>query len=282
MTFVCKYVKKKIFLYVSLLEYQSSVKPFFLENHVFYTSKLPGNMASVLTESFRGSGSRRHSSEYRRSRSDSRRHRSRYSDDDEDRYLPKSKYDFLSPEEREKETRRVEEGIQQFQLFDDKQCKEIESKIDEVCEQADQGMFKHHTVDRSTLRSKYFFGEGYTYGAQLDKKGMGNEKLYAKGEVDPIPQWIMDMVVKPVEEANLVPTNFFNSAVINDYLPGGCIVSHIDPPQIFERPICTVSFLSDSALSFGCKFQFKPIRVSKPVLRLPLARGAATLIRYYF
>jgi hypothetical protein len=25
--------------------------------------------------------------------------------------------------------------------------------------------------------------------------------------------------------------DWINSAVINDYLPGGCIVSHVDPPQ---------------------------------------------------
>ncbi len=29
--------------------------------------------------------------------------------------------------------------------------------------------------------------------------------------------------------------NWINSAVINDYKAGGCIVSHIDPPHLFER-----------------------------------------------
>jgi hypothetical protein len=28
-----------------------------------------------------------------------------------------------------------------------------------------------------------------------------------------------------------VPQDWINSAVVNDYLPGGCIVSHVDPPQ---------------------------------------------------
>ena len=235
-------------------------------------------MASILADSFRSSNKRHSATElYRRSKNSSRRS-SRYSSD-EDYDLPKSKYDFMSPEDREKELRKTQAGIRQHQLFDIEQCQEIEDKIDEVCRQADRGEFKKHTVDRSALRSKYFFGEGYTYGAQLDKRGPGNEKLYAKGEVDPIPGWIMKMIVKPLEERNLIPENFVNSAVINDYLPGGCIVSHIDPPQIFERPIVTVSFLSDSALSFGCKFEFKPMRVSKPVLCLPLPRGGATFIR---
>ena len=54
----------------------------------------------------------------------------------------------------------------------------------------------------------------------------------------------------------MVRAGWINSAVINDYMPGGCIVSHIDPPQLFSRPIITVSFFSDSYLSFGCKVSF--------------------------
>ena len=218
-------------------------------------------MASLASESFRSS---RRSAQY---------HRFEASE------LPKSNYDLMSKEDYAREKRKCEDSIQQQQLFDIKECEKIESMIEDVCRQADQGMYKTHTVDRSALRSKYFFGEGYTYGAQLDKRGPGNEKLYAKGEVDPIPQWIFDLVVKPLVKKKLIPKHFVNSAVINDYLPGGCIVSHIDPPHIFERPIVTVSFLSDSALCFGCKFEYKPMRVSKPVVRVPLARGAATLIR---
>lgn len=77
----------------------------------------------------------------------------------------------------------------------------------------------------------------------------------------------------------MIPEGFVNSAVINDYQPGGCIVSHVDPIHIFERPIVSVSFFSDSALCFGCKFQFKPIRVSEPVLFLPVKRGSVTVLR---
>lgn len=50
-----------------------------------------------------------------------------------------------------------------------------------------------------------------------------------------------------------MPLGWINSAVVNDYQPGGCIVSHIDPPHLFSRPIVTASFFSDSKLSFGCK-----------------------------
>ncbi|XP_046989144.1 RNA demethylase ALKBH5-like [Schistocerca americana] len=174
--------------------------------------------------------------------------------------------------------KQIHTGIQQRRLFDNDQCTAIENKIDEVVELADKGKYKPCTVDRAPLRNKYFFGEGYTYGSQLSKRGPGMERLYPQGEVDPIPDWVHNMVIEPLVKAGIVPDGFINSAVINDYQPGGCIVSHIDPIHIFDRPIVSVSFMSDSALSFGCKFSFKPIRVSKPILCLPLSRGCVTIL----
>ena len=156
---------------------------------------------------------------------------------------------------------------------------EIEDQIDDVVILGAQGVYKKKTLDTAPLRNKYFFGEGYTYGSQMAKKGPGMERLHSKGEVDPIPKWIFDLVVEPLVKVGIIPEGFVNSAVINDYMPGGCIVSHIDPPHIFDRPIVSVSFFSDSALCFGCKFSFKPIRVSKPVLALPIARGSVTCLR---
>ena len=159
------------------------------------------------------------------------------------------------------------------QLFDRSQCRVIEKKIDEIVLKGKQGLYKKQTVDRAPLRTKYFFGEGYTYGGQLKTRGPGNERLYPQGEVDPIPDWIHQLVIQPIEESGMIPKDWVNSAVVNDYLPGGCIVSHIDPPQLFDRPIITASFLSHSSLSFGCKFSFKPISVSQPLARVPVSRG---------
>ena len=198
-------------------------------------------------------------------------------DDDDYEFDSWDKYD--RERERDEEMRKTQTGITQRRLFSENQCDIIEKKIDDVVSIANRGVYKEHTVDRAPLRNKYFFGEGYTYGSQLERRGPGMERLYPKGEVDEIPEWIEDLVVKPIVKAGLVPKNFINSAVINDYMPGGCIVSHIDPPHIFDRPIISVSFFSDSALSFGCKFSFRPIRTTKPVLVLPVDRGCVTLIR---
>lgn len=181
----------------------------------------------------------------------------------------------------QEEIKKVCEGIKQKQVFTAEECEKIERCIDEVAENAEQGLYKTHTVDSAPLRMKYFFGEGYTYGTQMRHKGPGQEKLYEKGEIDPIPDWIYKLVVKRLEEEKLIPKNWITSAVINDYRPGGCIVSHVDPRHIFDRPIVSVSFFSKSALSFGCRFSFKPIRVSDPVVCLPMHRGRATSISGY-
>ncbi|KAK2146213.1 hypothetical protein LSH36_624g01079 [Paralvinella palmiformis] len=194
---------------------------------------------------------------------------------------PSSKYDDMSPDEREDEMRKINSGIVQSHLFTKADCQIIEAKIDEVVRIGGKGGYKQLTVDEAALRNKYFFGEGYTYGSQLERKGPGMERLLPKGEVDDIPVWIEELIIRPIVEAKLVPEGWVNSAVINDYKPGGCIVSHIDPPHIFERPIISVSFLSDCLLCFGCRFFFKPIRVSRPVLALPIERGCVTLISGY-
>lgn len=193
-----------------------------------------------------------------------------------------SEEDFSDPEEqREVEARKVKSGITQVSIFSPEECSVIESKIDEVVSKGEKGLYREHTVDRAPLRNKYFFGEGYTYGSQLEKRGPGQERLYSKGEVDEIPNWVHELVIKKLVASGVVPEDFVNSAVINDYQPGGCIVSHVDPIHIFERPIVSVSFFSDSALCFGCKFQFKPIRVSEPVLFLPVRRGSVTVLNGY-
>ncbi|XP_059835650.1 RNA demethylase ALKBH5 [Hemitrygon akajei] len=191
------------------------------------------------------------------------------------------KYHSDYDDDRLGEARRVKQGIRQVRLFTADQCTQIETQIDNVVSRAEKGIYRDHTVDRAPLRNKYFFGEGYTYGSQLEKRGPGQERLYPKGDVDDIPEWVHDLVIKKLVDHRIIPEGFVNSAVINDYQPGGCIVSHVDPIHIFERPIVSVSFFSDSALCFGCKFQFKPIRVSEPVYFLPVRRGSVTVLSDY-
>ena len=175
----------------------------------------------------------------------------------------------------------IHEGIKQIRgFFDDSMCRKIEKKIDQIAEKAKCGLYKQKTYDKAPLRNKYFFGEGYTYGKQMEQKGPGQERLHKKGDVDEIPNWIKKHIIQKIYDKKIVPEGWINSAVINEYFPGGCIVSHIDPIHIFDRPILSISFNSKSFLSFGCKFSFNPIRTTEPVLALPLDRGCLTSIRY--
>ena len=174
---------------------------------------------------------------------------------------------------------RILSDIEQHKFFRQKEIAAIEDKINDVVRKADKGCFKSRTVDRAPLRVKYFFGEGYTYGKQMSERGPGQEKLFPKGEIDEIPQWVKKLVIKPLVKHGVVPKDFVDSVVINDYQQGGCIVSHVDPLHIFERPIISVSFFSKSALSFGCKFSFNPIRTTEPIVSIPLDIGCVTLLR---
>ncbi|XP_065659313.1 RNA demethylase ALKBH5 [Hydra vulgaris] len=176
----------------------------------------------------------------------------------------------------------IHEGIfQKRNYFDDSMCRKIEKKIDGIVEKAKRGLYLPNTFDSAPLRNKYFFGEGYTYGKHMESKGPGQERLFKKGEVDKIPNWIQKHVIKKLYDDKVVPEGFINSVVINEYFPGGCIVSHIDPIHIFDRPIISINFNTRSFLSFGCKFTFNPIRTSEPVLSLPMDRGCLTMISGY-
>lgn len=187
-----------------------------------------------------------------------------------------------SPIKKKDEADLIKEGVTTIDnFFDDSMCRKIEKKIDQIAEKAKCGLYKQKTYDRAPLRNKYFFGEGYTYGKQMDEQGPGKEKIYAKGEVDEIPKWIEKHVIKRLYDENIVKDGFINSAVVNEYFPGGCIVSHIDPIHIFDRPIVSISFNCSTFLSFGCKFSFNPIRTTEPLHSVPLGRGSLMTMKGY-
>ena len=52
------------------------------------------------------------------------------------------------------------------------------------------------------------------------------ERLYPKGECDPIPEWVQTDVVQPLVDAQLIPEGFVNSCVINDYMPGNSRIQY--------------------------------------------------------
>lgn len=159
-------------------------------------------------------------------------------------------------------------------------CLDIEAEVDGLSQLARGGRFRAKTLDRTPLRSKYFFGYGYTYGSQISKKG--EEQILPPELIDPVPDWIYLKLILPLEEKGLVPEGWLNSAVVNDYRPGGMIVSHIDPPKLFARPIFITSFFAEGRLVFGSRFSFPnkggAPETTSPKCVCPMPRGSLTVM----
>lgn len=184
------------------------------------------------------------------------------------------------------EYRRTKESVHSHALFTQQECERLEELIDQVVVDAEHGKFKKRTVDLTPMRNKYFFGFAYTYGAQKEHPGArGLEAVWPPEETSEIPAWIREALVARLEAKRIVPKGWINSATINDYAAGGCIVSHIDPPHLFDRPIVSVSFFSDCNLVFGTKFEFPREahhpETSTPVLVQRCLRGYATVLKGY-
>lgn len=172
------------------------------------------------------------------------------------------------------EQKAILDGISGFSIFDADRVESLELRCKGMIEKGAKGKYRARTIDISRRRMKYFFGYGYEYG-----HGKGNEKVFDPGDISPIPDWITDHIIKPMERANIVQKDWIDSVVVNDYEPGGFIVQHNDPIHLFERPIYILTLFSDAALSFGCNIRFNrsvtPVEVttSDPILRLPMHRG---------
>lgn len=172
-------------------------------------------------------------------------------------------------------------GITTHHIWSEEEVSSIERDINGIKVLADSGKLKSGTVDRTPLRSKFFFGFGYTYGAQIS--GKGKEELLPPEMVDPIPDWIHKKLIARMEQKGVVEKGWINSAVVNDYQPGGMIVSHIDPKQLFARPIFIATFFADGRLVFGVNFVFagrkySPEQSSPPKFTAHMPRGALTVM----
>jgi len=181
--------------------------------------------------------------------------------------------------------RLTSESLKNIPMFTPAECERFEELIEKVAADAERGLFKPHSVDLTPFRNKYFFGFAYTYGAQRDYPGArGVEAVWPPEDTSEIPGWIREHIISKLEAKRVVPKGWINSATINDYSPGGFIVSHIDPQHLFDRPIISISFFSDCNLVFGAKFgtpDAGPGDATVPVLVHRCLRGNATVMKGY-
>jgi len=156
------------------------------------------------------------------------------------------------------------------------ECTQIEACIEDTVWRGGMGLFSGtSTVDSTPFRTKYFFGNGYTYGRGL----RGKEELLPLGAVDAVPSWLYSLVIAPLEARGVIPYGWVDSVVMNDYHVGSSIVAHVDPVRLFARPIVTVSFFCPARLVFGASFD--PERRTPPVYAQLLARGSVLLLDGY-
>lgn len=162
------------------------------------------------------------------------------------------------------------------QFYSKDECTNIESWIDDTVLRAGKGLLGGtKTLDVTPSRGKYFFGHGYTYG-----RGMrGKEELLPRGSVAAIPGWMRSYVVGPLEKKGIIKPGWVDSIVVNDYRSGSSIVSHIDPPTLFARPIVTVTFFCPAKLVFGASFD--PCRLVSPAYSQMLTRGGVLVMDGY-
>lgn len=172
---------------------------------------------------------------------------------------------------------KIAESLSYFEgFYGEAACDQIEAWIEDTAAKGANGELEgEHTVDVTPFRSKYFFGHGYTYG-----RGMrGKNELLPPGSVADVPQWMYWFLVKPLEDAGIVPPCWVDSVVMNDYRAGSSIVAHVDPPRLFARPIVTVSFFQPARLVFGASFD--PQRTTPPAYVQELSRGSVLLLDGY-
>merc|ERR1712032_188126 len=86
-------------------------------------------------------------------------------------------------------------------------------------------------------------------------------------------------LVRPLEERGVVPPGWIDSVVMNEYYVGSSIVGHVDPPQLFARPIVTASFFCPARLVFGASFD--PERRVPPVFSQYLPPGCVLVFDGY-
>ncbi|GLT96932.1 hypothetical protein SLE2022_145230 [Rubroshorea leprosula] len=118
---------------------------------------------------------------------------------------------------------------------------------------------------------------GCCYNYAVDKNG-NPPGIIRDEEVDPLPPLFKQMIKRMVRWHVLPPTCVPDSCIVNIYDEGDCIPPHIDHHD-FDRPFCTVSFLTESNILFGTNLKIvSPGEFSGPV-SIPLPVGSVLVLK---
>lgn len=132
--------------------------------------------------------------------------------------------------------RKVKSGIRQMRLFSQDECAKIEGPHRKGGVPRREGWRSEHTVDRAPLRSKYFFGEGYVRRCSCRSAGPARGASTRPATWTRSPNGCTQLVIQKLVSTRH-PRGLRQQRRHQRHQPGGCIVSHVDPIHIFERPI---------------------------------------------
>uniref|UniRef100_A0A0D6QUJ5 Fe2OG dioxygenase domain-containing protein n=1 Tax=Araucaria cunninghamii TaxID=56994 RepID=A0A0D6QUJ5_ARACU len=117
---------------------------------------------------------------------------------------------------------------------------------------------------------------GCCYNYAVDKSG-NPPGIIRNEDVDPIPPLFKTAIRRLVRWHVLPPSCVPDSCIVNIYEEGDCIPPHIDHHD-FDRPFCTISFLSECNIIFGTNLKIlAPGEFAGPIA-IPLPLGSVLVL----
>lgn len=163
-------------------------------------------------------------------------------------------------------------------VFTAKELDDIEHLIDKELLEAPKGRFLPETFQcnrrgKKPIRTKIFFGSRYLWGN--GKATLRDPTAGIRADVDPVPDWLCELVEKRLIAVGLIARDWLNSFAINVYHDGSLgLAPHMDDTSRFEQPIFSLRLYSSSRLTFGAQAQ----GMTNPLFFIPMPRGCITVM----
>jgi len=124
-------------------------------------------------------------------------------------------------------------------------------------------------------RTKFFFGARYMWSKLQLSEPHSMVAAGVRTDVSQPPNWMRELVERPMVESNIIEKDFVNSITMNVYHDGKeGLAQHFDDAVRFKQPIFSLRIFSDSRLSFGSQFY----GFCNGAFCVPMKRGCITVL----
>eukprot|EP00257_Ricinus_communis_P010625 XP_002530736.2 uncharacterized protein LOC8267097 [Ricinus communis] len=193
----------------------------------------------------------------------------------------KRKKDFICLERVKGKFVNILEGLELHTcVFSAVEQNRIVNYVHELEEMGKRGELKERTY---TAPQKWMRGKGRVtiqfgccYNYATDKNGNPPGILQSE-TVDPIPHLFKVIIRRLIKWHVLPPTCVPDSCIVNIYDEGDCIPPHIDNHD-FNRPFCTVSFVSECNIVFGSNLKVLGPGEFSGSIAIPLPVGSVLVL----